>query len=102
MANSNVNLPFGVTKQIRVAGKNASNTAERPITNITFGSGGLATITPTGDPQVFNITNPSTTGSASGFISWSAKNELNQTITGQTPITQIPADPATTIESTEL
>lgn len=103
MANANVNLPYGVTKQIRIAGKNAANTSERPITNITFGASfGTVTITPTGDPQIFSVVNTNQTANTMGTINWTAKNELNQTINGTTPITLIAADPAVTIESTEL
>ncbi len=96
-------LPYGVTKQIRVVGKNAANTQERPITNLAVtSSSSSVSVTPTVDPNVFNVTDNSTTLTTTGTLNATGKNELNANVNGSTPMQLQPPDPATTIEITEL
>lgn len=103
MTNANVNLPYNVTKQIKVTGYAADGTTERPLSNIAFTKSIAAvTISGTGDAQVFNVLNTSNSQSATGTIFWSAQNELGNPVIGQTPITQVAPNPATQIGTTEL
>lgn len=100
MANDSLQLHYNVPVTVRVAGKNATNTAERPITDITGVpvQPQFVTITPTSDPQVFTVMNTSQTANNSSTITWSAKNELGDTkVTGQT-YTLLPPDPAMSLE----
>lgn len=94
-------LHYNIPVLVRVAGKNATNTAERPITDIvgTPGQVGIVTITPTSDPQIFSVKNTSTTLNNSSSITWTAKNELGNTITTGETYTLIPPDPATMLEA---
>lgn len=102
MANQNVNLPYNTPKQIRVSGMNASDTAEKQITNIQFTkSSATITLVATSDPLVYTATNMSSSVSGTGTIFWTAQNELGATISGQTPFTQVPPDPATHLVTTE-
>lgn len=96
-------LPYGVTKQIHLAGKNAANTSERPITNVTLTEslGSFVTVAATGDPLVWNVTNVNSSQSLSGTLNATAKNELNATIFGSVAIQMQPADPAVNIDITE-
>lgn len=107
MANANVDLPFGVTKHIKIQGRNAANTADRPctgygLTNVISYGGNTITAVPTGDGQIFSFTNTAQSASYAGSIVWKATNELGQVIVGTTPVTQIPADPATQLVSQEV
>ncbi len=101
-----INLPYGVTKQIHVVGKNATNTSEEPVTGLSvFVNAALAsavTISTTADPNVYNVLNHSTTSNAAGTISANGTNSINAAVSGSTNIQLQAPDPAVTIEITEL
>jgi cytochrome c oxidase assembly protein Cox11 len=99
MANDALTLKFNVPVTVHLEGKNAANTQNRTITDITFNATHpQVSITPGINPQDYNITNTNPTTGGNGQINWSAKNELGQTVTGVSQYSLQPADPAVTIE----
>jgi hypothetical protein len=103
MGNDRLSLNYNVPKVIRLVGKNAANTAERPISNIVWAvvlHPAYIQITPDpSDAQKFIVKSINATANVSDQINFSATNELGNTITGNVPITFIPSDPAITLEA---
>lgn len=105
MANANITLLYNQPKGFRVDGKNASNTAIRPITNIQFTKGtngaSLEILPVAGDGGDYTAKDLSTTLNTTVRVDFTAVNEIGGAVNGFVIFVLTAPDPATSLEITE-